>query len=88
MIRGLGRETPPGKRPSDVGRCVIHRCRLAGVKIGAGSSTVNASLPGGREVFGMMGTTVETTCLTKDDVMKKLIIRASDGLVLKVYARI
>lgn len=36
----------------------------------------------------MMGTTVETTCLTRDDVMKKLIIRASDGLVLEVYARI
>jgi hypothetical protein len=25
--------------------------------------------------------------LTKDDVLKKLILRASDGLVLQVYAR-
>lgn len=35
-----------------------------------------------------MGTSMGTTYLTKDEVMRNLITRASDSLVLEVYARI
>lgn len=48
--------------------------------------------PGGlvrtAERFQMAGRTMRTMAFTKDEVLKKLITRASDNLVLDVYARI
>jgi hypothetical protein len=40
------------------------------------------------EGFQVAGRIMETMSFTKDEVLKKMITRASDGLVLDVYARI
>ena len=40
------------------------------------------------EGFRTAGRTIGTMAFTKEEILKKLITRASDGLVLDVYARI
>ena len=40
------------------------------------------------EGFRMAGTTMGTISFTRDEILKKLVTRASDSLVLDVYARI